>query len=93
LTVELPPELERYVVFKGSIALDGISLTVAAVDGPRVSAAIIPHTWENTTLRCRAMGDSLHVEVDIIAKYVEKLLSRLTIPQPGRQPGPQPEIQ
>lgn len=77
ITVEVPAELERYVVFKGSIALDGISLTVAAVEGARVSAAIIPHTWTHTTLSDRKLGDGVNVEVDVVAKYVEKLLSHV----------------
>ncbi len=71
--VDVPDELERYVVFKGSIALDGISLTVARVEGRRVSVAIIPHTWARTTLRERAVGDLVNVEVDVVAKYVERL--------------------
>jgi riboflavin synthase len=73
LTVEAPAGLERYVVHKGSLALDGISLTVARVEGSRVSVAIIPHTWRQTTLRERRVGDVLNVEVDVVAKYVEKL--------------------
>jgi riboflavin synthase len=73
--VELPAELERYVVHKGSIALDGISLTVAQVEGRRVSVAIIPHTWRETTLCERGVGDAVNVEVDVVAKYVERLAS------------------
>ncbi len=80
LTVRVPESLERYLVFKGSIALDGISLTIAAVEGPLVSVAIIPHTWTHTTLHQRQPGDRLNVEVDIIGKYVEKLLAHVQIP-------------
>ena len=73
--MEIPAELERYVVWKGSITLDGISLTVARLDGLRVGVAIIPHTYENTNLCGLALGDPVNVECDVLAKYVEKLLS------------------
>jgi riboflavin synthase len=72
LTVGLPPELVRYVVPKGSIAIAGISLTAAAADGAGFTAAVIPHTFEHTTLKTRRPGDAVNVEVDIIAKYVER---------------------
>ncbi len=75
LSVDIPGELERYIVWKGSISLDGISLTVARLDGLRVGVAIIPHTYENTDLCDLAPGDPLNVECDVLAKYVEKLLS------------------
>lgn len=70
----LPPELSRYVVEKGSIAIDGISLTVAALDGETVDVAIIPETYELTTLSEKEPGDPVHLEVDVVAKYVEKLV-------------------
>lgn len=72
--VELPAGLERYAVAKGSIALDGVSLTVASLDAKQLVVAIIPHTASVTTIGTRAAGDRLNVEVDILAKYVEKLL-------------------
>jgi riboflavin synthase len=75
VSVELGEGLERYVVHKGSIALDGISLTVARVEGRRVSVAIIPHTWRHTTLCERGLGEVVNVEVDVVAKYVERLAS------------------
>jgi riboflavin synthase len=81
VTVEVPEELERYVVFKGSIALDGISLTVAAVEGRKVSVAIVPHTWSHTTLSAKEVGAMVNVEVDVVAKYVEKMLSAVAIRQ------------
>ena len=71
---ELPADLARYVVEKGSIALDGISLTVADRDGERVAAAIIPTTYDLTTLSEKSVGDPVHVEVDVVAKYVEGLV-------------------
>ncbi len=74
LHLELPPELEKYVVYKGSIAVEGISLTVARLEGTRLTIAIIPHTWEMTNLRSLQPGDPVNIETDIIAKYVEKLL-------------------
>ena len=76
ITFELPPELARYCVEKGSIALDGVSLTCAQVSGPRVKVAVIPHTLEVTTLGRLKVKDLVNVEVDMIAKYVEKLLSK-----------------
>ena len=65
--------LMRYVVRKGSIAIDGISLTVVEADDKTFSVAIIPHTWEHTNLRHRIAGDQVNLETDIIGKYVEKL--------------------
>lgn len=74
LTIEIPPRLMRYVVEKGSITVDGISLTVAAVTNDSIDIAVIPHTLSVTTLGLRNMGDQVNLEVDVIAKYVEKLL-------------------
>ncbi len=71
---ELPAGFERYVVEKGSITLDGISLTVADLEGQEVTVAIIPTTYELTTLSEKAPGDPVHLEVDVLAKYVERLL-------------------
>jgi len=72
LKVEIPAELERYVVYKGSIAIEGISLTVARVEGTKVTIAIIPHTAEMTNLPSLNAGDPVNIEADIVAKYVEK---------------------
>jgi riboflavin synthase len=72
--VDTPPELLRYVVEKGSIALDGVSLTVAAVDERGFAVALVPHTVEVTTLGGLQPGDRVNLEVDILAKYVERLL-------------------
>jgi len=74
-TVSLPPEQRRYVVEKGSIAVDGISLTVADRHEDRFEVAIIPETHEITTLSEKAVGDPVHLEVDVMAKYVERLLA------------------
>lgn len=71
---ELPAELAKYVIKKGSITIDGISLTVAEIDGKIVTIAIIPHTYENTNLQKLKIGANVNIEVDILAKYVEKFL-------------------
>jgi riboflavin synthase len=68
------PEILRYIVEKGSITIDGISLTVAAVTEKHFRVSIIPHTWQNTVLSDRKSGDVVNLETDIIGKYVEKLL-------------------
>lgn len=73
LRVRIPPDLDRYVVYKGSLAIDGISLTVAAIEDRVASVTIIPHTYANTTLGHRKTGDRLNLECDILAKYLEKL--------------------
>ncbi|SNZ06718.1 riboflavin synthase alpha chain [Natronoarchaeum philippinense] len=70
----LPEAFEQYVVEKGSITLDGISLTVAARDGDAITVAIIPTTYELTTLSEKEPGDPVHLEVDVIAKYAEQLV-------------------
>ena len=75
LTFEAPVEVMRYVVYKGSIAVDGISLTVAACDGVTFSVSIIPHTGEQTTLTEKKDGGVVNLEADLIGKYVEKLLT------------------
>lgn len=84
-TISAAPELLRYIVEKGSITIDGISLTVAAVDEVSFSVSLIPHTAAVTTLGKKRAGDIVNLETDIIGKYVEKLL-RLA-PEPERQGG------
>jgi riboflavin synthase len=79
LIVRVPEELDRLLVYKGSICIDGISLTIASVKDGRVQVAIIPHTYEVTTLSRRKRGDRLNIECDMIAKHVEKLLSKTTV--------------
>ncbi|MGC5583446.1 riboflavin synthase [Ornithinimicrobium sp. W1665] len=71
----LPPELARYVVHKGSVCLDGVSLTVSALDEEAFEVSLIPTTLELTTLGARQPGDEVNVEVDVLAKYVERLLA------------------
>ena len=74
LTINVPSELTPYIVPKGSLAIEGISLTVAGIDGVQVRVAIVPHTAQVTNLRSLKPGDPLNLEVDVIAKYVEKML-------------------
>ena len=76
LWVDAPPEITRYVVEKGSITVEGTSLTVAALDGQGFAIALIPHTLAATTLGDVAPGDPLNLETDVLAKYVERLLQR-----------------
>ena len=75
LDIAAPRDVMRYIVFKGSIAVDGISLTVAAVRNPGFRIWIIPHTYEVTALRQRKVGDAVNLEADLIGKYVEKFVS------------------
>jgi len=74
LRIEIPADLARYVIFKGSLSIEGISLTVAKIEGTRVDVAIIPHTVEMTNLKSLKRGDPVNLEVDVIAKYVEKMM-------------------
>jgi riboflavin synthase len=77
-----PAELDPFLVYKGSIAIDGISLTIAALEGEVLSAAIIPHTWRHTTLGGYRSGARVNLECDILAKHVEKLLRKLDVKSP-----------
>jgi riboflavin synthase len=79
LRLRVPAELDPFLVFKGSIAIDGISLTIAALDGDVLSVTIIPHTWRNTTLSGYRAGSRLNLECDVLAKHVEKLLRKLDL--------------
>jgi riboflavin synthase len=91
LHIEMPSDVEKYTVFKGSISIEGISLTVAKLDKNRCAIAIIPHTVEMTNLKSLKPGDPVNLEADLIAKYVEKMMtappaeSSLTIEELVRQ--------
>ena len=90
LSVRLPSELLRFVVEKGSITLDGVSLTVAAIHGDVIDVALIPHTLRVTTLGSAREGDPVNVEVDVVAKYVARNLEHLVTDgavavQPGKE--------
>ena len=73
LQCQVPTELARYIARKGSICIDGVSLTVNAVDAILFSIAIIPHTYKNTTIHSYRVGSRVNIEVDVIARYVERL--------------------
>lgn len=74
MTVEVPEELLRYLVEKGSVTIDGVSLTVAGLTETGFTVALIPHTLAVTTLGSRRVGDELNLEMDVLAKYVERLM-------------------
>jgi riboflavin synthase len=76
IRITVAPDLLRYVVEKGSIAVDGVSLTVAAVDDESLTVSLIPETLERTSLGAAAPGRTVNLEVDVLAKYVEKLVAR-----------------
>ena len=80
LLVHIPEALDRYLVYKGSIAIDGISLTIADITDRLLRVAIIPHTFEATNLSKRKAGDRLNIECDILAKHVEKLVAQVVLP-------------
>ena len=75
LAIEVNPKDARYIVKKGSVTINGISLTVADIENNLITIAVIPHTYENTCLKQLNSGDFVNIEVDIISKYVEKFLS------------------
>ncbi|MBU1100389.1 MAG: riboflavin synthase [Bacteroidetes bacterium] len=74
LEVAIPEGLKKYVIDEGSISIDGISLTIAKLNGIKVGVSVIPHTWKSTTLCKNKIGDNVNIETDVIAKYIEKLL-------------------
>lgn len=78
MNIEVSPELTKYLVEKGSVTIDGVSLTVASVTSDGFSVALIPHTLEVTTLGLRQPADTVNLEMDVLAKYVERLLSHRT---------------
>ncbi|MBV8939239.1 MAG: riboflavin synthase [Alphaproteobacteria bacterium] len=76
LTLEAPEGLSRFIAEKGSVTLDGVSLTVNGVEGARFNLTVIPHTWRATTLGLRQPGDMLNMEVDMIARYLARLTEK-----------------
>lgn len=80
LQIRVPADVEKLLVYKGSIAIDGISLTVASIEGDVLSVTIVPHTFRNTTLGTLRPGERVNLECDILAKYVDKLLQRIERP-------------
>lgn len=83
LDIQAPPEVQRYIVFKGSVAVDGISLTVAGVNPDGFRIWIIPHTFEVTALRERKVGDWVNLEADLLGKYIEQFLQARGLVQGG----------
>ena len=75
LEIGIPPELVRYLIPKGSIAVDGISLTIVKTRSESFTVSIIPHTWEHTNLNRKRVGDLVNIEIDLLARYVEKLMA------------------
>ena len=86
--VEIPEDLTPFVIEKGSVALDGISLTIAGLTGNLAAVSIIPHTASITTFGARRIGDEVNVEVDMIGRYVASLLQYRRNPVHGDKPGP-----
>lgn len=84
------PALFRYIIPQGSIAIDGISLTVASIAGRRFAVSIIPHTWSETVLAFKRTGDTVNLETDVLGKYVEHLLRFGRHNPEGEQPSSQP---
>ncbi len=82
LRIRVPAELDAFLVYKGSIAIDGVSLTIADLSGDVLAATIIPHTFRHTTLGGYRPGARLNLECDILAKHVEKLLRKLSLKEP-----------
>lgn len=85
LSVRVPDDLAPLLVYKGSVAVDGVSLTVAALDESVMGIAIIPHTYEATSLRSANPGDVVNIECDVIAKHVQRLLATRDAPLAGGQ--------
>jgi riboflavin synthase len=81
LRIGVAPELERYLVFKGSVAMDGISLTVASIENGVLGITIIPHTYAHTTVGTYTPGCRVNIETDVLAKYVEKLMKPFSASQ------------
>lgn len=74
LEISIQENLKKYVIDEGSISIDGISLTIAKLNGTKVGVSVIPHTWKSTTLCKKKIGENVNIETDVIAKYIEKLL-------------------
>jgi len=84
MSFSLPGELERYLVHKGSVTLEGVSLTVAGLEPGGFAVALIPHTLQSTTFGTKLPGDAVNIEVDVLAKYVERLLGYAPEQEPRR---------
>lgn len=87
IDIQVPVDMTRYIIQKGSIALDGVSLTVANIEGSMVSVSIIPTTKDETTLLSKRIGDRINIECDLVGKYIEKLTKRNLSPELLKQLG------
>jgi riboflavin synthase len=76
LKINVDESLKKYLIEEGSITIDGVSLTIAELDGLKVGISLIPHTWQNTSLQQKKIGDKVNVETDVLAKYIEKLVRK-----------------
>ena len=76
LKIKVDDNIEKYLINEGSITIDGVSLTIAELDGPNVGISLIPHTWQNTAIQTKKNGDKVNVETDVLAKYIEKLVGK-----------------
>jgi len=76
LKISVDENLEKYLIEEGSITIDGVSLTIAELDGSKVGISLIPHTWHNTIIQFKIIGDKVNVETDVLAKYIEKLVRK-----------------
>jgi len=74
LTIEIPAQFKKYLIFVGSVAIDGVSMTVARLNDNTFSIGIIPHTWEETIFNTKKPGDSVNLEFDVLGKYVERIM-------------------
>jgi riboflavin synthase len=76
LKVVVPSSLEKYLIEEGSVSIDGISLTVAQLEGKTIGVSIIPHTWNNTNIKEKEVKDKVNIETDVLAKYIEKFITK-----------------
>jgi riboflavin synthase len=76
LKIKVDENLEKYLIEEGSIAIDGVSLTIAELEGSKVGISLIPHTWQNTLVQFYKIGDKVNIETDVLAKYIDKLVKR-----------------
>lgn len=83
VSISFPSDLQKYIVKEGSVAIDGISLTVAQINSNELICSIIPHTWSNTNLCSKNIGDKVNIEVDILAKYAENFNSKTNTNKTG----------
>lgn len=83
VSVSFPSDLQKYIVKEGSVAIDGISLTVAQINSNELGCSIIPHTWTNTNLCTKKIGEKVNIEVDILAKYAENIRGNLSVSKVG----------